>query len=81
MTLLNLLMNVGNKYADSGRANEFIPDLLTIDAPHLFLHTHSSAKRSKGLDREFSQGLATFIKKYSLRKYLLQDVSRIMVSQ
>ena len=79
-TLLTLLMNVGYKYADSGRAKFFIPDLLTVDAPELFHHARS-ATISKRLDHEFRKGLADYIKKHSLRKFILRDVSHVMVSQ
>ena len=73
-------MDVGDKYACSDRANSFIPDLLTVDAPQLFQHTHSTATRSGNLDQKFIGQLTSYIRTHSLRKSLLQNLPRIMVS-
>ena len=71
--LIDFLKSVGKKYADSGRASNFIFDLLKLDVPELF---HSQADC-----QTFSQDLRMYINTNSLRNTFLKNFLYILVSQ
>ena len=70
--LIDFLMTVAKKYADSNRASKFILHLLKVDVPELF-HSH--------LCQKFSQELQKYINNQSLRNSFLKNLMQIMVSQ
>ena len=73
LILINFLMTVGKKYADSYRASKFISDLLKLDVPELFHH-------SKIIRQSFCQELQMYIRNHSLRSSFLKNFIQIMVS-
>ena len=73
LILINFLMIVGKKYADSNRASKFVFDLLKMDVPELFHHNQSICQK-------FCQELQMYIRNHSQRNIFLKNFKQIMVS-
>lgn len=69
------------RYQESGRAKDFVLDLLAIRVSKLLAIDPDEETAGANVQRNFKIFLQNFIKRNALKHALLSDMTRIMVNQ
>ena len=82
MTVLKLMQRVGIQYCKSGRSEHYLIDLLELDTPLLFQPSKQTASEpdSNPVTHHFTVYLTSYARENTLRRCLLNNFGRILVS-
>ena len=78
--ILDFLQSVAKRYQGSGRAKNFVLDLLAIRVPNLFAIERGEEAAGEEVQKNFKTFLQDFIRRNDLNHALLSDMNVIMVN-
>ena len=79
--ILNFLQSVAQRYNETGRAKNFVLDLLAIRVSKLFAIEPGEEAAGAEVQKNFKTFLQNFIRRNALKPPLLSNMNIIMVNQ
>ena len=78
--LLTFLCKVGDRYKETGRSKEFIPDLLQLNVPQLFIIPADANQEMEeaSVGQKFSSFLKSYIQRNNLQSVILDNMQTIL---